>query len=268
MKLVDITQASDKGTRNHMEDRLLVKQLSPSLTLLVALDGHGGDEASDFIYQKLQQWNFTNLQISISNRSRKEHCEYWIDQLHAAFQVIDSNFRAHYPTHEKKQSAGTTICGILVDCKLKNIIVFNIGDSQCVIVSPKYEFISTPHTVKSLRERKKILAEHPKAQFTDLEKDPRLYGLNMTRAFGNYNIRGLDKALNRDIDYTVLELEDQVFPLQIVIATDGLFDEISARKIANYVPNHKVDANVLLQMAQEIDSKGDNIGIIHARIKK
>lgn len=248
-----------------MEDRLLSLALSASQHLLIVADGHGGHEASEFVIQSFKRWKPKVPKISsgsrLSKAVRRHHSDMWIDLLHAHFEEMDQTFRSFYTSRKEVESSGTTICGVIVDCEIQSLIVFNLGDSQSVIFGKEYQFITTPHTVKSVRERKKVLSENPNAKFTDLKTDPRLYGLNMTRAFGNYNIRGLDKSLNREIDYNVLELEPNFLPLEIVVATDGLFDEISAKQIATL---KKTNANQLLQRAQEIDKKGDNIAILHA----
>lgn len=259
LKITDFSIHTDIGGRDYMEDRVFSKQFGSKKRwhLYVVADGHGGEEAADYVIKYLTLYHAKWFQALPD------------DLLGAGTNLLDdmqNDFETEAALKPTTEIPGSTITGCVIDTIENQILLFNLGDSQTALYKDsELVYATVPHTTRSANERKIIENRHPTCKFdipdNKEDDDIRLYGLNLTRAFGNLNIPDLSTALNRDVDFTLLELTRKTdLPLRIVIASDGLWDDFAPKSLIK-LEKQNASANELIDLAKT-GSKGDNIAII------
>ena len=117
-----ITTATAKGARGHQEDTLINVEL-PQGVLLGAFDGHGGNEASQFMAE-----NFAGLFEETGS-------------LRLAFGIAAQ--------HLKDYEAGTTASVVLIPTDSRTVHTAVIGDSPIIIQTDSGIWYSPDHNVRT-----------------------------------------------------------------------------------------------------------------------
>lgn len=247
-----ITHIEEKNNRDYMEDRFSYKEQNNCLMVCV-FDGHGGDAAVQFLQANFIDCFFTNF-----NESKDIPLS-----LNMTFQKCDIDFKSFKP----KDKSGSTIVGICL--YNNNIWSFHTGDSQCIILNQSQktiDFITTMHDASNKEYVQKV-----KSRFYKVNNIPhsctvyyqRVCGIevNMLNVFGDYNLRCSD-CYSRELEIHTIPLNTSD-NYQIILATDGLFDVIPAKEVAqDFLKNPSKDLEYYKDKA--IHSPiGDNITIVN-----
>jgi len=205
----EVGVACHKGFRNHMEDRVLVADIEPSLRLKAVIDGHGGSEAADFIQGALVEavreaspWAFH------SKKMLKKHFSSLLKNLEGS-------------TNSSGLSSGCVLCIVLQ--KGRWAFIANLGD--CQVVGDPLEGKGAPYLLSSDPE-----ARHPNAAVEQqrieaagatLGADGTVHGLAVSRCLGDFWLTSWEKPAGLSI-----EPEVSIHNLQnvglMVLMTDGV----------------------------------------------
>ncbi len=181
----------------------------------------------------------------------------------------------HFKRKKAKLIDGCTISGVIVDITSNYIHVINLGDSQTILYGNqgKVQYVTKRDTTEDIEERKRLASFGVTCIKDASGNGPyRMYGLNMTKAFGNYHTKELDTALvktnGRQLAIQSIMMPKTQQNMNILIATDGLFDEISALHITEVPLLRRLKVAQLLDLVKDHGYKGDNVSAIKINIKK
>jgi serine/threonine protein phosphatase PrpC len=277
LKPPDIYACSQIGTRDTQEDRyLVVPDIGPDIQLLCVMDGTVGD----FVAQRATDIFETSLKQSKSwNRfiSTYEDVSLLENSMREAFEICDTAII----TECKKNSISYTAC-TLVACILikgKTLVTAHIGDSRAALIHKQGEyvwgeFLTRDHRPDMSSERDRIqksggavvyLASRglatPFIRGGDF-KARRAAGetpmqLQYSRALGGKDLKPF--GLSHEPDVRITNLIDSDYG--VVLATDGLWDKLTASQAAKIVTSHKENsAQVLVRSA--LSEPSDNVTAI------
>lgn len=232
------------GKRLYQEDRYIVKQQKDYIITAI-FDGHGGSICSEYLKN-----NFIN----------KFDLFYKANSKNIGKSLIESFEYFNKLIIEKKISCGSTANVLVIEKSSCNYFVCNLGDSRTIIHYTNGNIIqpSPDHKVTNIKEQQAIKKRGGKIV------NGRVSGiLNLSRAFGNYNI---SKYISSKPDVFLGCYNNFDFMIQ---ASDGLFDYMSNAEICKQVmyylskntnPEHIMGQ--LLTTAYELKGTQDNISII------
>jgi len=199
-----VTFAVEKGPRPYQEDRNIHMAVAcgsrPCGELLAVMDGHGGEEVSEFCEKEIRK---------IFQLFRTEQAKTALKKLVAELSLRTTHF-----------NEGSTISLALITNNPRKVSVAVLGDSPVVVYDKQGKLHTSPeHNVRSnLKERK--AAEQRGGIYSggyiwndlgDLGQ-----GLQMGRALGDAHLGGI---LSRRPDVYSIER-----PVWVLVASDGLFD--------------------------------------------
>ncbi len=153
------------------------------------------------------------------------------DPLRTACEDLRSELSSVY---EEDWFAGTTITAFLNHNG--RFYFAQLGDSGFFVATPQGYLFSGMHRLSNPREKEHVAKKMVKSEYADLVdyKEGRIAGLSVTRTFGDLWHPAVGKshdALVRDnFEYTVLPADMTI--KAIIIASDGLWDELSPDSIA------------------------------------
>ncbi|KAH0789870.1 protein phosphatase 2C [Histomonas meleagridis] len=224
------------GLRETMEDFTVVKQdyFGPKTLLVGLFDGHGGREASEYAGN-----NFPTVLKSHNNEPLSEAFKKSFQEIHQSIQPW-----CVY--------CGTTAC--VSKISLDKVIVANVGDTRCIMVTNKsFERLSFDHK-PNLPEEKSYIESHG----GNVSSEGRLNGvLAVSRALGDGSI---GDAINPIPYVCERDIEESC---KFVFASDGLWDVMSDEEAANVVRSEidpMLAARKLRDTAVQKDSK-DNVSV-------
>jgi serine/threonine protein phosphatase PrpC len=230
---MNITTASAKGQRPYQEDTSINVEL-PQGRLLGVFDGHGGNEASQFMAE-----NFAGVFEETGS-------------FRLAFRIAAQ--------HLKDYEAGTTASVVLIPKDSRTVFTAVIGDSPIIIQTDSGIWYSPDHNVRT-NEIERVAAQNRGGYYCGgyIMKGISGPGLQMGRALGD--------ALLAPVLSTVPEVaEITVAPKGFVlIGTDGLFDpghygfKDAAKQVIARV--NQDDAQALVDRAVQLPT-GDNVTAI------
>jgi len=204
-----------QGCRDEMEDQHLVQECK-GLYFFGVYDGHGGDKAAKYVKEHLHKNFFEAKGNTIE------------EKLTSAFSITDKNFLTN-PAFENDDS-GTTVVVALVDINTKKLFIAHAGDSRAVVMRDgEVLFATKDHKPEEESERQRI--EDARGWVSHYRDDcPRVCGdLAVSRAIGD---RHLKNWVIPDPDtYAESFNENDI----LVLACDGLWDEMSNKEVAEFV---------------------------------
>lgn len=241
------------GVRKSMEDYLIHQPdilEDGNYSFYCVLDGHGGNDVSKYLSE-----NFAPL---LQNNFRIYDGIYGIDDIFIlTLEVIENNMRLI-----NAREVGSTFCAVLIDKKLKEMYVVNIGDSQVLQVACEDDrklssgFLSRPHKTTNVDEIKRISTSGGTVS------NGRVGGfLMITRSLGDFSLKKYGVISTPDIDRYVIDTTSL-----LIIGSDGIWDFVKPEDVMNLlVSNQDFDCDNLARcLAQESIIKGslDNISLI------
>jgi len=246
-----------QGERDHMEDAW--DALSPplsesSVSLFAVYDGHAGADCAAFLRSNLLPACYENAKEILADPDAELRC---------AFKDLDRQFCSR-----PNANSGSTAVMSLVERDEttglpRNIIFANTGDSRGVIVrkSGKIKTMTSDHTADRADERERVKNE---GGFIDhASRPPRVQlVLAMTRAFGNPSMKPFVTA-EPEVTKRKLRKDD----MYLCLATDGLWDVITAEQVGEYLLGYGANKGVrkLAQLAIERGSD-DNVTVLAVRL--
>lgn len=269
LSVENVKRAQHQGAREYMEDTGFALEVNERFYAAFVFDGHNGAQASLFLLNNVPRLLGAALaketlagQVRKVGGTEREVIENTVGEL---FRYLNEVFR------KRRNIAGSTVSGILVDRAAGQILVVTCGDSQVLVYGTmgKELFVSTRDSLDTPKEREVVAA-----QGVRVAKDSggmwRLEdSINMSKAFGNF---GNSKALDRAMQLTgarkvKTEWLDDVFKgrkrVRIVIGTDGLFDEIPTESFmkSSFLRSIR-NLDALLALIGTEGEKRDNITMI------
>lgn len=203
-----ITKATAKGTRSYQEDTSVIAEL-PQGTLLGVFDGHGGDEASQFMMHYF-------VKMFKEALSRDEYC---VSALRAAFKESALRLRDY--------GSGTTASVIFTSTGSGRMVCTAvIGDSPIIAKVENTQdwrtfnsaiWFGPDHNVRT-NEAERKAAEARGGRYNDGYICKGYNGLQMGRALGDAT---LSSILSTEPEINVITVAHEGF---ILIGSDGLFD--------------------------------------------
>ncbi|CCI42538.1 unnamed protein product [Albugo candida] len=231
-------------------------------------DGHGGTRASNFC---------ANFAFRKFGRKVKESGASVEEVLYDAIYALDDDFCAITRRSQAqrqgrvKEEGSTCLLAVIRD----NIVhIANVGDSRAIICTHKGKYISLSrdHKPQNGEERVKIEARggtvtgYPSCFYSiwpinKLIDVPRVNGLlSMSRSIGDVGLKPWITC-EPDITTHVLSAKTDKF---LILATDGLWDVLSSRKVANIAycyddPQDVADALILEALRRKTH---DNVTVL------
>ncbi|KQK12563.1 hypothetical protein BRADI_1g04540v3 [Brachypodium distachyon] len=193
-------------------------------------DGHGGDGAAKAASRILPE-NVANILSQQDTIERVLTCGNASDVLECAFALTEAALDHQYE--------GCTATVLLVwfdqnkDCFAQ---CANLGDSACIMnVDGKPIAMTEDHRVVSTTERARIAKSgHPLR-----DGESRICGLNLCRMFGDKFLKEQDSRFSSEPYVSPVVRITKSCSAFALIASDGLWDVISAKRAAQLVVEHK-----------------------------
>ncbi|CAB9518145.1 linked kinase-associated serine/threonine phosphatase 2C [Seminavis robusta] len=208
-----------QGHRDSMEDAHIATatMLPPNHGLFVVLDGHGGDEASEFASEELarilsddpnfvaytQRIQGNNKQMKNKNKMMKETIDLLEKAFTRSFVEMDRELYLNmcYGEEAGASSAGSTAVATLVTPDL--LVCANIGDSRCVLASSSTSAptsvtpcaLSEDHTPDLEAEEKRILDAGGSIEMGRVDGE-----LAVSRAFGDFELKDINGLMMDEYD--------------------------------------------------------------------
>ena len=197
-----ITSYTSLGERTYQEDRHLVIN-KDFASLLAVMDGHGGDETSDFCFQNLER---------IFERVLSKNKSFSGAIVKDLISELDQETKGH--------TSGSTISIVLISEFEENAHVGVLGDSPVVIKDKNGKVnISPEHNVRSnLKEKEEAKKRGGVYQGGYMYQPNGKYGLQLSRALGDYK---MGEVISHEPEIYAVELGKDSF---ILVGSDGLFD--------------------------------------------
>jgi len=279
---------SDRGKANQDAFISGLRADSPDLTKSYALfsvfDGHGdlGDQCAIHTRDVVEK-SFMNAM----QNSNEENQEEFIQTT-----LRDSYLQANNELEENKkgESAGTTAVSLCITNDFK-MYISNVGDSRCIIVAKNHNFevkvMTQDHTPDREDEKERIvscgglvmtsdqydvmdpkmISSEPKRVWSKKGKWP---GTAFTRSIGDTNAKDLGVIAEPEFSKADAK-NNEVF----VIGSDGIFDFISDKEIADIVSSIedpmdccKALVGMAYYMWSENEERTDDITVIVGEINK
>lgn len=240
------------GRRSYQEDRYLaVPNFYMGYSLFAVFDGHGGDWAAEFckenmasfLLAKLREFGGFNMRTAL------------IDTFHTLSEAMP---------RDKSYLCGTT-CTLVLKHE-RHMWVANCGDSRVILGKRSaYAVMSRDHKPGDVDEAARI---HASGGFVSSASGiPRVLGeLAVSRSLGDARYHPYVIA-TPEITYSSFSSDT----LYVLLATDGLWDEMGNGEVAGHVAGHIAEPNLvnaLNNLTSELAKKGgpeDNVTVLIVR---
>lgn len=242
--------ASLRGQRPYQEDRAIIEKIDNRYTLAAVFDGHRNDVAADFLaksFPDILRKEFTYELV----RNSVAGCPI----LSTLYDTFSSANRALLE-HLKKMDIMSGSTGSVVLVEKNKIYLAYVGDSR--IVHSDGVALTIDHKLSNPSEKERIYTinkDKPAILDAIAENDfiylpsPELDGdgVAMTRAFGDFNLQATGLIANPGTCARTMKPGEF-----IIIASDGIWDVLSDKEVAEFVKG-RIDARVPLdRIAREL----------------
>jgi len=221
-----ITSASVRGRREYQADRFLVAPVNVPVRcgtghLLAVMDGHGGDDLSNFLAEV------------IPARFEKEHLRAKGNPEKALLRLFEG-----LSTDTARQGNGSTLSLVYIPRRGRRAYVAILGDSPVIIFHPDLgHWMSPEHNVTNEAECERVRSRGGYRRGAYFYTNGGSYGLQLSRALGDFRLAG------------ILDRTPEIFKVGIrsgsviLVATDGITDhnKESAERIKALVENISED---------------------------
>lgn len=254
-----VSSATYQANRNN-EDRLVMVDTLDGDVWVGVLDGHGGPQVSEFASKTLVKSARTELQ-----RAPDSSVSSVEDALKQGFLNVDHAFiEAVRPAHQLGFTEVRKVgcCALLARLRGNALFVANAGDCRALVGNVKdanecYN-VTHDHTAMDVEFQKKLIAEHPNESNVIVKKeDGACYikgRLMPSRALGDLDLKSMEFAGPREASLSEAFYSKPFTPPYItavpdvthytmqcgsffVVATDGLWDELSNKEVYDFVQN-------------------------------
>lgn len=220
-------------------------------------DGHSGPTAVDYVAGHVMPFAEDIINASSSSSQTDTSCVTNI--LSTLMHNLCDGLYAHMSEtlEESKMHSGTTASIVLMDDT--KIAFAHVGDSRILLGACSEPIqLNVDHRLENDDERARITHEGGKITYSGI---PRVAGqLAMTRALGAFSLKNQGVICTPDIGvHAIKSNQDHA----LIVATDGLFDELRNDEVINIVTHHlsaKEAANALGDAALMYRAR-DNITI-------
>ncbi len=226
-----------------------------TMNLYSVFDGHGGKQISRIVSNILP--------LKLMNKCENDLSSKCVKKIHTDLQdYVSKNIKCCKET-------GSTSLNILHDVANKQLYVYNVGDSRCIICNNNIAIpLTKDHKPDYPEETRRISKLGGKVYFDGY--DYRIGDLSVSRAFGDTSASPFVIA-KPDVYKYKLSDKDKF----LVIGCDGLYDVLSNQDIVNFILNYydddlcklrpsKQKLNIASLIANYAIDKGstDNISVI------
>lgn len=231
--------AAKRGRKDRMEDAYTTSTHfhgDSKQALFGVFDGHGGKHAAEFAAANLSRHVSAALQNTMDGATCVE------DAMRTAYRNTDAEFLS------QRVSSGACAVSLLV--KEGEMVVANAGDCKAVLCrAGKAESLSTVHRASNEVERQRI---EDLGGFVDCYNGTwRLQGtLAVTRGFGDANLKQWVSA------EPTIERRDITHDCEfLVLASDGLWDQMSDQEAVDCARKILGEVNVLKPLSTNMDQE-------------
>ena len=245
--MANIYDVSLIGRREYNEDRHTIinnlcntdKTVAP-INFFGVFDGHGGDTVSNFLADTIQK-------LFIDKR-----LEYPLpkDYINQAFKYLQQTVLKREYYDDAKECGSTCLLGIhYIKNDIDYLTIINTGDSRSVLCRNNFAIqLSKDHKPLWPEEKRRI--ENLGGTITHYPKndDPRIKGLSVSRAFGDFNAEPYLTNMP-DIFRYKLDKNDKF----IVFACDGLWEVLQNQDVVNFILNECYDTDLTTRINKNIN---------------
>ncbi len=245
--LFKIAIVSEIGRRKEMEDRYYLDKNFQGKGWLFGgvYDGHGGSFAAEYAADNLHKVFLEKLEADIDEE------EAFIKTYEKISQEVSH------------QDSGTTAANFFL--RNKKIFWANVGDVRIIILRKTSGLqLTRDHRLSDDEEKKRILREG------GIIKEPYIVlggqGLMPTRSMGDEKFKSVGVIATPSVGQYDIQPEDK----WLIIASDGLFDEMKNEDISLCVKHCEKTSEVADLLKQEVleEQRGeDNLTIIVVKLK-
>ncbi|PJE57849.1 MAG: hypothetical protein COU81_03975 [Candidatus Portnoybacteria bacterium CG10_big_fil_rev_8_21_14_0_10_36_7] len=243
MTKIQLAVLQDKGPRSYMEDTHCIIRNDKHNSILAGIfDGHGGDEVSNYLVQKMTK----DLPSQITGSKSFDT-------------VITKFFTETSKEAQLKFKCGST--AIMFYINNDNLHVANAGDSRLVIFrDTKVKQITRDHRVENSAEKKRLLEAGGRVGNHYVWKG--IKGLMPTRSIGDAYFSDVGVISRPELFVTKAPIKKGEY---FVVATDGLWDELPNKSVQELCNNSKTAQSALDSLFSNLvylTGPKDNITII------
>lgn len=237
------TVQSDIGRKRAVnEDRAILLQRDPDMTLAIVADGMGGHNAGDVASaMAVEGFSEAFLAADVATFHSSEAIREW---LQTVIKHINKRIYNYSLTHEECQGMGTTIIAALI--QNGQATVCHVGDSRMYVVdSEKIQQITKDHSYVN------VLLESGEISEEEAASHPQK----------NYIIKSLGTEATIAPDYYQVGLLPSTY---VLICSDGLSNKLSSAELHNIIMSEQSlddKGMTLIQVANEYGGE-DNITFI------
>eukprot|EP01117_Protostelium_nocturnum_P004776 TRINITY_DN1732_c0_g1_i1.p1 TRINITY_DN1732_c0_g1~~TRINITY_DN1732_c0_g1_i1.p1 ORF type:complete len:544 (+),score=152.38 TRINITY_DN1732_c0_g1_i1:293-1924(+) len=195
-------------------------------------DGHGGNEAADFVAQKLHASIVTHPLFTTDTETAI------ID----GFKTTEDAFEDMTKQNRINGGVGTTACVGLI--YKGHLYIANVGDSAAIICTRGQPVqLTTPHTIKDPSERQRVEKAggvvYKDSRLGHPHLNSSLLNLGVTRAIGDFYFKQEEYCQGKPSGLIAVP-EIRKIPLTtddsfLLLASDGFWDVVSTRQAINYI---------------------------------
>lgn len=260
IKLNNGDVCSIQGKRVYMEDTYVYSEYD-DIKLFGVFDGHSGSEVSDLLPDFISKVLFKRLVNAIRYLPKKV-----IKMVKKSFLDIDNFLQSHFTGIE----SGSTAC-LCLQIKDKFYLI-NLGDSRAVLFSmdnKKFKILAKTkdHKPDDLKEYKRIIKSGGRVELAEGDVARVDGNLAMSRAFGDFELKyhsgkGFKGPVSVKPDVKLVKTKGKK-QLGIIIASDGLWDIFSEKKVLQFFVDHGYQ-NFCQEIVKEslIGGSTDNITVL------
>lgn len=294
---VFISRYSDIGKRESMEDYVDVRPINcgsvtskpsdgtnsrPRRYMVTVCDGHGGTACASFASKRFPDLVVKTLQVAdkssknvryrtVLNNALKQVVKEW-DLLTVGVDaskvpvtgMARKRFFENAAKRKQYDTSGTTLVSAILDFVKCEVVIMNLGDSRA-----QWCIKGTVSSTVDHKPSKTELVKYPGARVQQIKGDvPRINGeLAVGRAIGNnsYELLG---SVPRNADVTRFKYQPNE-SLDLVLATDGLWDEQNGHKLILETSKklRPTPVRSTVRKTLKLDSTNDNISVVGVSIR-
>lgn len=258
-----INNSSETSALTQVEEK-------PNYAFFAVYDGHGGNQAAQFVSSKLHNNIVTNPLFPTNTEQA----------IREGFVLTEKQFEEETIREKIHGGVGTTACvGIIFK---HTLYIANVGDSAAILCRKGKPIpLTNPHTVKNPKEKERIAAlggvivkdqrlGHPLW-------NPHLINIGVTRAFGDFYFKqkewtdGKPSGLTAEPEIVQLPLTtDDYF---LLLASDGFWDVIGTQQAISLITTkigEKQDLNCICKELTDLALKRateDNTTVLLVKLK-
>lgn len=238
----------EQGDRPHMEDTHCIEE-SKHWAAYAVFDGHGGGEIARHLVDK-DKGLCVHLLRQLEEQYPKGIFSSQKPLAPERQREITSLLQAFFPYYDIQQlrpvyadkAVGSTACLILVTKPLRLMWICNLGDSRATVFLSdsggyRLHFMTLDHKPEIRDERVRI--ESAGGMVTEVGSDvPRINDLtSVSRGFGDFHLKPLGQDFLMS-NVPSVYFFDHLQPSFLVLATDGVWDEVSIAQLTHLLQQY------------------------------